>query len=164
MNTLKYALILLLLAAPYQAIAGGYIKSNNTTVQEAQIQELHHISMLNLIVDPSKYDAKRVMVRGFVYLDFDLPALYLSIESRRNGVTKESVNLISLYQVNEDGSILEEYEIPEDIDAKIKSDGFAFVSVRGLFMDNVITSGQVARAGSVIIENINLAHRGVDLN
>jgi hypothetical protein len=44
----------------------------------SQIQGIEQVSILQLIVTPERYDGKRVQVEGFLHLEFEGNALYLS--------------------------------------------------------------------------------------
>src|SRR4051794_9260646 len=52
---------------------------------------LYVASFIQLIARPEAYDGKRIVVRGFVNLEFEGNALYLSEELRRYGNTRDAV-------------------------------------------------------------------------
>lgn len=122
------------------------------------------ISLLRLIVTPEKYEAKRVIVHGFIYRDFGQPVLYLSRDSRINGVTDESINIISQCELQEDDSILEVSDLPFEVSKQIDQHGYVFVYVRGIFLGRKAFGERMPRAGSIIYEVIEAQRRGVDLN
>lgn len=122
------------------------------------------ISLLRLIVTPERYESKRIVVHGFVYLDLGSPVLYLSRESRTNGVTSEAVNIISRCDLRADGSILEVSDLPPDVKSEIDKRGHAFVFVRGVFLERKAFGEVFPRAGSIIYEAMEVQRQGMDLN
>ena len=122
------------------------------------------ISLLRLIVTPERYKAKRIVVHGFIYRDFGNPILYLGRESRNNGVTSESVNIISRCDLRADGTILEVSDLPPDIKNEVDQRGHAFVYVRGLFLERKAFGERFSRAGSIIYEAMEVQRQGIDLN
>ena len=73
----KIVLVLFLLAVP--AVAA---QSPN---------EPPHISLVQLIANPEKFDGKQVAVAGFLRLEMEGDALYLSRDDFLNGVTKNAI-------------------------------------------------------------------------
>jgi hypothetical protein len=73
----KIVLVLFLLAVP-------------AVVAQAPNEPLH-ISLVQLIANPEKFDGKLVAVAGFLRLEMEGDALYLSRDDFLNGVTKNAI-------------------------------------------------------------------------
>jgi hypothetical protein len=66
------------------------------------------VSMINLIATPEKYDKKMVILEGFLVLEFEGDAIYLSEEDAKHAISKNGIWL-SLDSKNEN-KILEYYK------------------------------------------------------
>jgi hypothetical protein len=55
-----------------------FLCASGTGSASSQIQRVERVSILQLIVTPERYDGKRVQVEGFLHLEFEGNALYLS--------------------------------------------------------------------------------------
>ena len=53
--------------------------------------ERYHLSLIELIAQPEKYDGKRVQVEGFAELRFEANALYVSRDAWENHLAKSAV-------------------------------------------------------------------------
>ena len=62
-----------------------------TGVASPQIKGLEQVSILQLIVTPERYDGKRVQVAGFLHLEFEGNALYLSENDYIHHLTKNGL-------------------------------------------------------------------------
>jgi hypothetical protein len=56
-------------------------------------EETLHVSLLQLIANPTQFDGKRVRVIGFCWLEYESRALYLSETDFRYGITKNGVRV-----------------------------------------------------------------------
>jgi hypothetical protein len=50
-----------------------------------------HVSLVNLIATPGKYNGKLVMVQGVCNFEFEGNALFLTQDDRRHGLTKNAI-------------------------------------------------------------------------
>ena len=55
-----------------------FLCASGTDLASPQIQGVEQVSILQLIVTPERYDTKKVQVEGFLHLEFEGNALYLS--------------------------------------------------------------------------------------
>jgi hypothetical protein len=67
------------------------ISAGITPNAEPQVAGVEHISLLQLIVTPERYDGKRVAVEGFLHLEFEGNAIYLNQNDYAHAITKNSI-------------------------------------------------------------------------
>jgi len=56
-----------------------------------QVAGIEHISILQLIVTPEKYDGKAVTFEGFLHLEFEGNAIFLSQSDSVHGISKNAI-------------------------------------------------------------------------
>ena len=64
---------------------------SGTGLASPQIQGVEQVSILQLIVTPERYDSKRVQVEGFLHLEFEGNALYVSENDCTHHLHKNSL-------------------------------------------------------------------------
>lgn len=57
----------------------------------AQLSREMLVSLIQLIANPTEFDQKRVVVKGYVVLEFEDKSLYLSEADAKHGITRNSV-------------------------------------------------------------------------
>lgn len=57
----------------------------------AKVFAVENVSLINLISDPAKYNGKEVSVAGYLVLDFEGTAIYLSKGDYDNGIYKNAL-------------------------------------------------------------------------
>ena len=57
----------------------------------AQESRQEHISIISLIANPDRYDGKKVLIRGFVVIEFEGDAIYLSETDYRQMLSKNAI-------------------------------------------------------------------------
>jgi len=62
-------------------------------IDSIHFSEYKYVSMINLIATPEKYQDKKVMVDGYINIEFEGTALYLHEEDYKNGITKNSISI-----------------------------------------------------------------------
>jgi len=81
----------------------------------AQVQEVEHVSLINLIATPKAFDGKRIRVVGFVRIEFEGNAIYLHADDLRNGNTKNGLWLDLPRPLSRTTKVNDQYAIVEGV-------------------------------------------------
>ena len=74
----------------------AYGQSNKDTVDETEMKPYQlldvqeNVSLVKLIVNPEKYDGKRIQVIGYLHLEFEGQAIYLHEEDFKHSISENS--------------------------------------------------------------------------
>jgi hypothetical protein len=77
----------------------------SAAVGHSQTEPLH-LSLIQLIANPEKYDGKQVAVIGFLHLEFEGNALYLSQEDFLHGITRNANWVDVTPDISKDAQVL----------------------------------------------------------
>jgi hypothetical protein len=80
-------LVLVVILAPVISNA----ERNCAEVDDKKNCTLYSVSLIELIANPTQFDGKRVRIIGFLRLEFEGTAIYLSREDFENGITKNGL-------------------------------------------------------------------------
>jgi len=78
-----------------------FLCASATGIASPQIKGVEQVSILQLIVTPERYDGKRVQVEGFLYLEFEGNALYLSENDYIHHLSKNALWVTRNSMINE---------------------------------------------------------------
>jgi hypothetical protein len=90
-----YALLASLDATPQESQPSMDVRAKfrSCDLQERMFDGYCLVSIIDLIANPELFDGRRVLVKGYVHIEFEHLAIYLHREDFRHGITRNSVAL-----------------------------------------------------------------------